>query len=676
MATIRPAKPQLYKDVLTLTLHTRFIRAAGVILGLCYVLSVLMSDWSWFWSWFPLGPTGFRMILLFLSAQMIFILRVAQMHKTYLWSASDESNLALRAQTNQKRPYERPQLNERPLYFRSAFVFLAFFQSFVHLINDYDRISLPVPKPSSKSPADPITYRSSSPYDQILRGLLRRVPAGLFRCLSMVIFGPIIYSLFFRRMIWDWTFTFVKPFLGLPRSSALLPSYPPFYSMWLIIRLVCGSFMLVFLWEASVVAFEATFAQEPLKQDIPLTTTSKDPNGTLVTGLKSKRDVPQTFAFWELLLISDRFPVRRRTIYEELDRRDGSTWTQMLNSSMDIIQGLNTRVLSTLNPSQTTPTTTTSTARPPPSQSNAIQTLPRISNVPTKHDPIVRGPPPPTRQREKLQSRLGEFSKSVGQTPAPTTTNPSTPLALIQRISHFLINTLLTQDQQQNLSKSYFVQAMRVYALDFLKSSIGKPFRQTLRKRSRGIILGSGRNASSGSGYDVGLLIHAIASITNLVTNSIDEDPYGKVQGDVPEVIRSFTATIRNLEGLEKRGLKRHWTDVDVGKRRGGGWWRWFWGGNDTDEDSGDELEEVHLVLRALKIGLGRMVETFAKYGDVLGLDGRDVRAAREAARFDDDDKEKEKEGGRRESGGGGGGGRAGGQGGGRATATANGRMR
>ncbi len=169
---------------------------------------------------------------------------------------------------------------------------MAILQSFVHLIKDYDRISLPIPKPSSNSPADPTTYRSSSPYDRIRAELPRRLQGGLLRCLGLTVGGPVLYSLFFRQTVWNWTFTFVKPFLGLPRSSALLPSMLP-YRINLILRLVWANFMLVALWEASLVAFEAFFAQEPLKQDSPLTSTSKDPNGTLVTGLKSKRDVPQ-----------------------------------------------------------------------------------------------------------------------------------------------------------------------------------------------------------------------------------------------------------------------------------------------------------------------------------------------------------------------------------------------
>ncbi len=293
---------------------------------------------------------------------------------------------------------------------------------------------------------------------------------------------------------------------------------------------------------------------------------------------------------------------------------------------MNIIQGMNTRVTSALNPQ-----TTTTTAPPAQSASTAVQSLPRISNVPAKSDPILRGTRPLTDRREKLEARLDQFSKSIGQTPAPTTSNPSTPIALTRRLYHFILNKTLTQEQQQRLSKSYIVSTARTYALDILRSPLGVPFRQTLRRRSQGIILGSGH-----PGYDLSLLIHAIASVTNLVTYSIDEDPYGKVQGDVPSVIRTFTNTIRNLEAL-RGGLERHWTDVDTGKPRSGG--------QDGKKDGDDELEEVHLVLRAMKVGLSRMVDTFAKYGDVLGLDARELRTAREAARFEDNGKEGRKEG-------------------------------
>ena len=92
-------RPALYKDLLTPALHRRFTGAAGIILLICYVESVLIGDksscelkhwhgaakhssdlYSVFWSWFPIGTAGIRTLLLFISALSVFVLRVAQLH--------------------------------------------------------------------------------------------------------------------------------------------------------------------------------------------------------------------------------------------------------------------------------------------------------------------------------------------------------------------------------------------------------------------------------------------------------------------------------------------------------------------------------------------------------------------------------------------------------------------
>jgi nucleoporin NDC1 len=48
--------------------------------------------------------------------------------------------------------------------------------------------------------------------------------------------------------------------------------------------------LLVVLWEFINKAFDLYIAQEPLKNDQPITSDSKDPNGTLLNGIKSKKD--------------------------------------------------------------------------------------------------------------------------------------------------------------------------------------------------------------------------------------------------------------------------------------------------------------------------------------------------------------------------------------------------
>jgi nucleoporin NDC1 len=52
---------------------------------------------------------------------------------------------------------------------------------------------------------------------------------------------------------------------------------------------VSAGFLLIMLWEVGNTAFSAYVAQPPLKNDRPITYESKDPNGSLLTGLKGKK---------------------------------------------------------------------------------------------------------------------------------------------------------------------------------------------------------------------------------------------------------------------------------------------------------------------------------------------------------------------------------------------------
>jgi nucleoporin NDC1 len=59
--------------------------------------------------------------------------------------------------------------------------------------------------------------------------------------------------------------------------------------MWLMLRCILASFMLLFAWMAGNTAFSIFLVKEPLKNGRPLTSESKDPNGSLLNGLKSKK---------------------------------------------------------------------------------------------------------------------------------------------------------------------------------------------------------------------------------------------------------------------------------------------------------------------------------------------------------------------------------------------------
>ncbi|KAL8935370.1 MAG: hypothetical protein Q9216_005459, partial [Gyalolechia sp. 2 TL-2023] len=73
-------------------------------------------------------------------------------------------------------------------------------------------------------------------------------------------------------------------------SAAELSSIPP-YHITLVFRSLTSGFCLVLLWQGSNLAFSAYLAQEPLKRGQPLTQESNDPNGSLINGLKSRKQV-------------------------------------------------------------------------------------------------------------------------------------------------------------------------------------------------------------------------------------------------------------------------------------------------------------------------------------------------------------------------------------------------
>lgn len=273
------------------------------------------------WSWFPLGRAGIRTGLLFIPAFMIFILRVAQLHvglrtshsayqtftryavrletiqtamwyllsaylfsEIYIWSASQDADL-----NRIKQPHwsDRRVLNEKPIYLTSHLVFVGLLQTGVHLFYDYDRIDMPSIKTQSGASTDSTDPSTPPPYVQLKMKLPAMIANALSRAIGMSLISPVIYSLTVRSFAWSFTRSFAKIFWNLPKSGAL-PAIRPFH--WSVLgRSVSAGFLLIMLWEVANAAFSAYVAQAPLKNDRPITYESKDPNGSLLTGLKGKK---------------------------------------------------------------------------------------------------------------------------------------------------------------------------------------------------------------------------------------------------------------------------------------------------------------------------------------------------------------------------------------------------
>jgi nucleoporin NDC1 len=264
------------------------------------------------WSWLPFGPVGIRTGLLFICAFAIFVLRVAQLHvgirttnspfqtfrgylfkyqtaqtagwyifsawlfsEVYIFSAPSSANIQWILGGNNQG---RPRLNERPIYLMSYFFMLALLQTVYHLLYDYDRINLPVKK-TGHSPSSP-----SAQLKAVLPGL---ISSSIKRAFVMILTAPLIYAFTIRKFAWEWTFYFARIFWKLPRSTAL-PAISPFYYTF-ICRTFSAGLILISLWEVGNAVFSAYVTQEPLKNERPITYESRDPNGSLLTGLRGKK---------------------------------------------------------------------------------------------------------------------------------------------------------------------------------------------------------------------------------------------------------------------------------------------------------------------------------------------------------------------------------------------------
>lgn len=198
----------------------------------------------------------------------------------YIWSVSKSADLN-RIKLIPKT--DRPTLNEKPIYLTCFLYFLAITQAGVHLYHDYDRIDMPIVKAESAEAAR-VVVPPSIEFQKRLPGIVMR---SLTRVVIVAVVSPFIYSLTIRNFAWEFMRFFAKIFWSLPKSS-ILPSIRPFH--WsVLMRTVNSGLFLTLLWETGNALFSIYAAQAPLKNDRPITYESKDPNGSLLTGLKAKK---------------------------------------------------------------------------------------------------------------------------------------------------------------------------------------------------------------------------------------------------------------------------------------------------------------------------------------------------------------------------------------------------
>lgn len=221
--------------------------------------------------------------------------------EVYIWSTSKEAKLSI---VDAGKPYERQKLNERPIYLRSMLLCLGFAQAFWHLYHDYDRVQFPDIQASAQAAEAGLGF--SIVMSKIKERMNKLVPTIPLRSGAVLAVSSIAYGLFLRQRMWSWTFVIAKTWHSLPKNSrlaALPPQLPD-----LVGRSFMQGILLILLWEFANLAFDIYVTQPPLKKAIPLTEGSKDPNHSLVAGLKAKKEVTRVglSAITELITVLTR----------------------------------------------------------------------------------------------------------------------------------------------------------------------------------------------------------------------------------------------------------------------------------------------------------------------------------------------------------------------------------
>ncbi|KAI9785745.1 MAG: hypothetical protein M1839_008762 [Geoglossum umbratile] len=508
--------------------------------------------------------------------------------EVYIWSASDDSNLNWVVKA---KSWDRPRLNERPIYLTSTLITFAIVQSLIHLFYDYDRVSFPVNKTTPKPSGGQSAQATVPPLVQLKTDMPQILSRALQRAIVTATASPLVYALFFRRTAWSWTYFFAKAVWKLPKASTL-STIPPLH-IFLLLRGLTSGFMLLFLWEIVNQTFGLYVAQEPVKRGNPLTEGTRDPNGILLNGLKSKKNATKAFAFWELVYICQRVPVRRRSFFEDIDRNGGSTWSQILAACLGEIEGINTRIRESLKSPAPAP------APQPPQPIQNPTPLPKIV-APLRQGKVFKSTPSP----HSTQEVIGNFTKSIGQDPLPPGSgSPLDPKRLIQRA-----HASLPEKRQDALAKE--IQNAKLTfdnsLVAVIRSYVGHPFRRTVQRKAAAVIVG-------GPFGDLGTIVDAIDAVARLAVSSLSEDPFGKVHADVPTIIRAYTSTINNINTFKEK-VPIDWTDVELISRGGA-----------------KEMKEADLALEALRAALRDVLKGFGEYAGDMGMSIADVRMAREA---------------------------------------------
>lgn len=475
---------------------------------------------------------------------------------------------------------DRPRLNEKPLYLTTHLMLFGALQAGLHLVRDTDRLSLGVVRlgraNASQQNGDPINT---------LKRFGEEIPSIAISSVTFsvvaVLLNMALYALLIRSTAWSAGLALFRLFYNLPKTN-YLPLHGP-WQYYVLGRCFWSGFLLSLIWMTGNTAFATFFVKEPLKNGRPLTSESKDPNGSLLNGLKSKKQSVKGFALWELAFVARDFEDRRRAIYQDIDRRDGPMWSQVHGICMELVRSLETRI------------DTYGQAPTPAALAANTQLVEEKSRLtpPVKQDPILVSTPRRRTFRTEVEKAVGNAATDPGQKPM---LSPLAKKAMAEAKER--LRTVQREIQGAGAANG----TLREWSRTFLSSPAGWLLRQDFQRRLTAAVLGMPYG-------EVSLYVNAINSLSQLAVHSLAEDTYGNVQRDVPSIVRALTSTTKKLDDFIA-GFPQHWTELTVDR-------------------SSRNVDEI---LIALREGLSELVTSFGPYRRDLRLSETDMRLAKEAA--------------------------------------------
>ena len=339
------------------------------------------------------------------------------------------------------------------------------------------------------------------------RLLIRTVAATLLSSLA----APFIYTILLRQVMWKAHLSLVKPFYNMSRSNARVTGLPPIFGT-LHVTFITGCF-LGFTWEMCSLLFRTYLCNEPTKKDVPLSAVSKDPNGTLLNGLKAKRDTVKTFAFWELAIIAQKDADRRKAIFTDIERPTGAMWTQMLGEALKVLKQVDDRISPPRPPALTVDT-----------KPQTIATLPKLVQE-TKAGDIFVPPTSSQSARKAVEGWALEGVKRIGTSPEPWRPPLDKAVLMIEQSGVGEASQTITREVRQSPLAWFFV------------TSNGARINAT--------VLGSPQGNAA-------VLVDAIEVVTRMMISSLQEDLYGNTIKGVPAAVKQFTTSITLIETFIK----------------------------------------------------------------------------------------------------------------------------